>query len=787
MIRTKCWIMRSSSENLQHRITVEVKGMKMYLAVFAVLASLSARAADLHGKVVSVTGAEPLRQVEVTVLELKRSVVTGDNGTFTILSVPPGEYTLRISAVGFRLVTTPFQVINQNDNKEFSVALAPDNFRRVDQVEVKGDIFQVENPAIPGQMVLNPSELKEASTVLANDPFRAIQAMPGVSASQNNDFLAEFSLLGAPFASIGIYFDDVLVRSPFHTLPGILDGASVSALSSESVKEINLMPVAYPVEFGDGTGGAVQLRTREGSRSKPLFTVSVGSVETEATAEGELGREKKGAWLLDGRKSYAGYLVNAYGVKPTSDIELEDGSVKLDYDLTSRHNLNFYGLSGHTDVAKIGGITGLNSTGKGSNQIDLVRAGWNFAVSPRLLLETHGAYLDESFDERNAAGLPLNGEHYGEWIAGTRSTWNWLNGHVLETGYVARRLREGSSHFTFNDATGVADFSSIFAGTGLRQTAYAQNVSSFFHQRLHVMAGLRWDHLEQVDANPVSPQVSFGLQVAAHTQVQFGFGRYMQFPDFSQIAECPALFRLLPLTELPFVMESYSSHFTAAIEQRLGENTRVLIQGFDRQDSNRIGSAAFNGSSCSELTYNPALQSSLGPQVPTTRARGAEIILQRRSANRFSGWIGYTYDDARQTFRPGPALSVISGPAIGDQRHTLNMFGNYRLSSSVNLSAKFLYGSGFPFLTSTEGLLNGKPVVAGLFATTIPAYQRLDLRVDKSWPFQHWKMTLHMEVLNVLNHNNPIVIGATEVGNRVVPEFSKALPVLPAAGLVFEF
>jgi hypothetical protein len=49
----------------------------------------------------------------------------------------------------------------------------------VDHVEVKGDIFQVENPAVPGQMVLNAAEVQQASTVLANDPFRAVQANAG--------------------------------------------------------------------------------------------------------------------------------------------------------------------------------------------------------------------------------------------------------------------------------------------------------------------------------------------------------------------------------------------------------------------------------------------------------------------------------------------------------------------------------------------------------------------------------------------------------------------------------
>src|SRR6185437_7172409 len=233
--------------------------MKWLLAAVSVLASLEAHAADIRGKVISLTRNEPLGQVQVTVLELKRSIVTAHDGTFELKSIPAGKYTLRVSAVGFRLVTASFQITGDNEDKEFSITMAP-------------DIFQVENPAIPGQMVLNASELQQTGTVLANDPFRSVQAMPGVSATQNNDLLDEFSLLGAPFSSIGVYFDDVLVRTPFHTLPDFTDGASLSMLSGESVEEVNLMPVAYPVSFADGIGGAVQMRTREGSRTRPLIT-----------------------------------------------------------------------------------------------------------------------------------------------------------------------------------------------------------------------------------------------------------------------------------------------------------------------------------------------------------------------------------------------------------------------------------------------------------------------------------------------------------------------------------
>ena len=763
--------------------------MNWRLAIVPLMASLVAHAADVRGKVVSLTRSEPLRKVQITILELKRSAVTADDGTFALNSIPAGKYTLRVSAVGFRLVTASFQVAGENDNKEFSVTMAPDNFRRVDEIEVKADIFQVENPAIPGQMVLNSSELQQTGTVLANDPFRAVQAMPGVSATQNNDLLDEFSLLGVPFSSIGVYFDDVLVRSPFHTLPDFTNGASLSVLSSESVDEVNLMPVAYPVSFGDGIGGALQLRTREGSRTRPLVTFAPGMGDSELTVEGELGTAKEGSWLVSGRKSYLGYLIRQSGIKPASDIELQDGNAKLSYDLDPKNNLSLYALSGHTDVSTIGGDVGPNFLGSGDNHFDLARAGWKYVPTPHLLLETHAAFMDQSFHERNSFAQPLSSANYGEWVAGTRSTWDWLPNHVLEAGYTARRIRDGGNDFIFDNTTGALSFLGAFGATALRQTVFAQQSSSFWHQRLHLMGGLRLDRLEQVDANELSPQVSAGFQAASHTQLQFGFGRYLQYPELDQIKrECGR-----PGTPanpaLPAIMLTRSDHFTAAIEQRLGENTRVRLQGFERDDHQEFGSRAFDGTSCSAIRPDPFLQDQTADSVLRTRARGVQIVIQRRSANRLSGWVGYTYDDAIQKAIITSFSTFLAASTEGDQKHTVNAFANYRLTPTVNLSAKFLYGSGFPFLENQVVVTAGSTLVGSIIPIRFPAYQRLDIRMDKAWTFEHWKMTLHVEGLNMTNHDNPQVIGTgfDPATGLLRPEFGKGLPILPTAGLVFEF
>ncbi len=58
------------------------------------------------------------------------------------------------------------------------------------------------------------SELLNLGSVLADDPFRALQSLPGVGAY--SDFQGQFTLRGASHERIGIYLDGILLfTSPF--------------------------------------------------------------------------------------------------------------------------------------------------------------------------------------------------------------------------------------------------------------------------------------------------------------------------------------------------------------------------------------------------------------------------------------------------------------------------------------------------------------------------------------------------------------------------------------------
>jgi len=726
-------------------------------------------AAEIRGKVVSVAGGEPLARVQVAVLEAQREAITTNDGSFVIQGLTPGHYTLRLNAVGYRLITVEFSLAADEAVKEFDITLVPDNFRRTEKVEVKGDIFQgPDSPAI-NELNLTSSELRETSTVVADDPFRSIQTLPGVSAAGGNDFFAQLSVMGAAYDNISIYVDGILVPSPFHGI-NVVDGATLSIFTSETIEDIKLLPAAYPEKYGDSVGAALDMQTRDGSRTAPIFRASIGLADTDLLGEGQLGKSKKGSWIASARKSYLGYLFRNRLKDTSDDVSFYDGNLKLTYDLRPNQTVSFYGVGGHTlyELVNPSYTPTPNDIQRATNDFMMGRVGWRWTVNPHLLVETRAAYLQTPSAWWNASQQPLENDHHAEWVAGSSVVWSWQKDHVLEGGWMARRVANATSGTSF-DNNGVAHY---FAQSelGWKNDGYVQEASSFFGNRLHLAGGLRMDTAERFDIHPVSPQLSASLQVASATQLQFGVGRYNQF-DFPPN---PPL-QLLNGCVFDYEFLQTANHYTAGLEQRIGESTRVKVLLFDRQNVDSYAQSAT--ASCVPRILPQGF-------INTERdySRGAQIILQSRTANRLSGWIGYTLTYARESLFANTNLGQFQGPyfsTLNDQRHTLNVFASYRLSPTVHVSGKWLFGSGFPIPTSA-GKVN-----------TLGDYERLDVRAEKDWAFTRWKLALYGEVLNLTNHDNRRYFYTSFTSNPNGTSYTvvtgQGLPITPTAGVAFEF
>ena len=227
----------------------------------------------LEGLVTDALTGERLANVR---LELPNgtSTTTNREGTFR-LDAEPG-LTLRVTLVGYR----PERIL-LTEAPALEIRLTPDNLTRRDNLTVSADPFEAS---------LTGSELKNLASVLADDPLRSVQSLPGVAA--NNDFNSQFSLRGAPFRQIGIFIDGILLRNPFHAVPNEPSSGSLTIFNGDLIETLTLHSSAPPVSLSDRSAGALAVQLREGSRLRPTVRLTAGAAGAGALAEGPLNRSR---------------------------------------------------------------------------------------------------------------------------------------------------------------------------------------------------------------------------------------------------------------------------------------------------------------------------------------------------------------------------------------------------------------------------------------------------------------------------------------------------------------
>jgi len=746
-----------------------------------VLALAPARAqapGEVRGSVLDARGGEALASVVIQLVGGPWRATTDAAGRFAIPGVTPGDYTLNVSTVGYHLFKRPFH-LSAGEAKEFEVVLSPDTFRQTDTVQAQSSPFETTRQDSPNALVLAGNDAKNLASVLADDPLRAVQSLPGVTS--NNDFDARFSLRGADYSRIGLYLDGVLLHAPFHMLQGQNVSGSATAFNGDMVEDLELHEGAYPERFEDRTAGALDVHTRDGNRNGITFRASASASNAGFMAEGPLGRKKRGSWLAGVRKSYLQYIFARTFPSTNFIFGFEDAQGRLTYDLTPRNNITLYvlesysSLDRHTNIASLG----VNSLVTAGYHYTLGNLGWRYTPSPKLLVATHAAWMREKFDNNNPNDLPLGAGYYGEWVANTTATWMWNARNPLDMGFSVRQLRDSGFSNQYLSVATVPRLLDHYNGAATRVGGFAQQSWTAWSGRVHLAASARWDYHSIDGIAATSPQASAALLLTPATQLQLAFGQYVQYPEISLLTSPLGSRGLLPLR---------SNQATAAIEQRLGERTRLRLEFYNRADRDLPFQPLYDPRLIKGKIFIPPLNPSYLDSL-RGYARGVEFFLQRSSANRFTGWISYAF--GRTGMRDGdePAGSAVRFPSDFDQRHTVNLYGGYRLKPTVNLSLRWNYGSGFPI----PGYL--QQIGSFYYLTTVrnqlrlSPYSRTDLRVNKSWTHDKWKLTLYGEVINLTNRTNYIFDSFDGYNTKTFQSFltlDTMFPILPSAGIVFE-
>ena len=732
-------------------------------------------AITLRGRVVDANTGEPMANVRVVAKLTDKATITDANGAFT-LEVSPGPQELYITTVTYGLVKKTINA-GAGTNTEVEIALNEDAAALTEHVTIVSDPFESMRTTATFEQTLNKRELQATSSILLSDPIRAAQTLPGVGG--NDDFRSEFSVRGAGFDRVGVWLDGVLTDNFVHTVAGgYPDTGSLSVINSDAVNSVSLLSGGSPANFGNRTAAVLDLDSRDGNRVKPSGRIAAALSGISGMIDGPISSDK-GSYLLAARKSYVGYLVrrindqNQFANNPPI-LGFADVQGKLLYDLSERNQVGLSAIFGSFDYDRNRDreLLFVNSVFRGESRNLLLNAHWSFTPNPRVFWQTRVFAQKTNFKNVNRDELILNDGDRSQFGIRSDVSFQLPHSNRLEAGLYVRSLRVDSLSRRFSFANVPFDFGS-FDQNGTEQSYYAQDTWRNERWRLQFTGGLRVEHSEITSQTLNSPRASLTWSINDHWRVHAMAGRYYQFPDFEQI------FGRLGSRSL---RAERATNVSAGVEALVGDRVRVSVEVFDREDANLFFSLSeprLDGGlvSFAEFPFRNSLDG---------HARGFELTLQRRSANKLAGWFSYSYVQTKLT----AAETGLSFVADTEQRHLLNTYASYRFTDTWNLSSVFRFGSGPPIpgffrqAGDTFFLSDRRNEVR------LPDYARLDVRVSKAFLFKRWKLTATGEVLNLLNRNNLRYAGfdGFEISTgRVFGQLDRVLPILPSAGVVIEF
>ena len=580
------------------------------------------------------------------------------------------------------------------------------------------------------EVTLDAADLQAASSILQDDGLGAVHAMPQVAAA--DDFRSDFSVRGSPYRQIGVVIDGVSTPWLQHTVYGRRDAGSLSMFGSDIVDRAALQTGAYPRRYDDTLGAQLQLTLREGSRASKHFRGSVGGMSATFVGEGPIGVGARGSWIVGVRNSYRSWPARR---QTQNDVgfAFADAHAKLAYDVTPTQRFDVTALGGRSTPDTVDEPL-VSPLGGGTDHAALVTVGWQSTLSSRTVIRHQLFFVGQKLQSTLSTGQ-LTGRSSNQALGYRGEALHALLGGLLEAGAEVRRL-SGARDVAFDGPAAVRD---QFGAAWLTRSAYA-SFARTAARGLSFAGGLRASESTLVRKRALTPWILGAWQFKRGWTLNASAGTSRQFPDLDAARG---------LAESSDLRPERAALVDVGVEQRLSNGVQWRLTIYNRAESDVLRAP----------DAQPRLRRGIvvDPQSPSRyrnslrgASRGADLLVARNSAARWSGWVAYSYATTRQA--DIRTQETFWGDV--DRRHALNATGVFRIGRATRAAIVFRGASGVPlpgyFGVSDRTLFIGER----RNEIRLPAYIRLDTRMQRTFFSSRHQVTVFGEILNVLNRRN---------------------------------
>ncbi len=362
----------------------------------------------------------------------------------------------------------------------------------------------------PGESVVSAKSIKRMPSLAEADVIKSIQALPGVVAS--SDFSSKIYVRGGAADQNLFLFDNAVVYSPVHFF-GLF-----STFLVEGIDDVQFYKSGFPAQYGNRLSSVLKMDGRAGGQDtvNEWFSKSSIKISTFAAQLHTEGHQGPARWVVAGRTTYIGYMLDLMNALDIIDLD-------LDYEFTDLQGTFMYNFTNDTRMKFSFYV------GKDRLSFDPLYMDWgNVAIPVNISHRINGDWdynatlAFSEFYQTMKIGELMSIEMFLYTFAGKQ----WVNyrgipDHTFTLGYELEydyeRYQEQMS------TVSVADIQKPFHHVGYLQDAWK------FAPDYLLQYGLRFNYQTSAEHFGVEPRASLSINLDETKTLEFYGGYYLQY------------------------------------------------------------------------------------------------------------------------------------------------------------------------------------------------------------------------------------------------------------------
>jgi hypothetical protein len=719
----------------------------------------------IQGEVVDMQTKEPLAGVNIILPGTDRGASTDVNGKYIIEDLPIGTYRLEISYIGYMIQKVTDIIVTHNKPAVVDVKLM-EQIMESESIVVSAGYFIEETMTQPSTIGLKREEIRRFPGGF-EDVVRTVSTLPGVAINLSggrNDLLVRG---GGPSENLYVV-ENIEVPNINHFGTQGTGSGSLSFINLDFVENVSFSTGGFSAEFGDKMSSALSLDMSRGRRDHLGGKLLISATQYGFNLEGPLGSE--GDFIISARKSYLDLIFRAAGL-PFVPV-YTDFNFLVNYDLSDKDKLFVLGLAAIDQVDR--DVSSEENRVKNAGIMDNTQNQYIGGLNYRRLLPN--GYLDLTFGYTlyNYQFSQINefSEKYfdsqakeselsfkAQYFIGLSESLGLLSGlsykfvNIDNVTVFADTIYDRSGNRVPVESLGLTQYTNVLADGGkfaaFLKTDWAATAN------LSVNLSFRLDYFSFLN-NPmyISPRLNLKYKLTNKLSAKGSLGIYYQSPSYvwmvsEENRDLRAMENAMAILGLDYLIKDDLRMSFETFYKRYDDLPTGTIPNINDYLVITNTGTGYGGREDDFQSFGYFPMVSAGSGI----AYGFEWLLQKKfSRVPCYGQVSVGYSKSEYT-----AGNELIYPGQYDQRIILNISGGYQFDENWEISSKFRYTTGVPYTPVYRP--DDNPINSGSTQNLPDEYltARLnpegiwDLRVDRYFNFEAWRLVLFLDVQNILN------------------------------------